>query len=59
MAVGEVLTGVQVSCHDGCVHVAVLSVRHFFRLVVRAFCAHVCRRVLVTCRVGAGCSVDG
>jgi hypothetical protein len=37
VAAGELLTGGRVSWHDGCVHVAALSVRHFFRLVVRVY----------------------
>lgn len=38
MAVGEVLTGGRVSCHDDCVHVAALVRPSFlFRLIVRAF----------------------
>ena len=37
MAAGELLTGGRVSCHDGCVHVAVLSVRHSWFVWL---CAH-------------------
>ena len=54
MAVGELLTGGQVPCHDGFMHVAAL--------VRPSFLSFGCARlwkVSVTCRVGAGCSVDG
>lgn len=60
MDVGEVLTGGRVSCHDGFIHVAAAcSPVISFPFGCARFCARLCRKVLVTCRVGTGRSVDG